>query len=94
MQYAEQTKAIRNTNPKRGIEQMKALTKTQAKTISELINSLTVWNTSVQRSDDNDQVLRAMKWHDEVADELATLGIDVVRFNHPANDPKNLRIQD
>ena len=72
-----------------------AITKKDAKAIGELINSLTVWNTAVQRNDDHNEVLKFMKWHDEVANELMErFGIDAVRFNHPANDPKNLYTKD
>jgi hypothetical protein len=61
---------------------MKALTKQQAKTISSLFNSITVWNIAIDRTDSNhEDVIKFMRWHDEVADELAELGISVSRYN-------------
>jgi hypothetical protein len=63
---------------------MKALTKQQAKTISSLFNSITVWNIAIDRTDSNhEDVIKFMRWHDEVAEELAELGISVSRYNCP-----------
>jgi hypothetical protein len=59
------------------------LTNSQAKQISELINSLTVWNSAIQRNTNTEEVIEMMGWHDEVADKLEALGIDVVRYKHP-----------
>lgn len=63
---------------------MKAINKQQAETISQLINSLTIWMLAVERNDNSDaQTIQYMTWHDQYADKLAEHGISVVRYNHP-----------
>ena len=63
---------------------MKAINKQQAKTISELINSLTIWMLAVERNNSNhEQTVQYMIWHDQYADKLEEHGISVVRYNHP-----------
>lgn len=60
---------------------MKKLNKDQAKKISQLINSLTVWAMATQRAENNEQKLQQyMTWHDEVADKLAEFGINVATY--------------
>ena len=61
-----------------------ALNKKQAETISQLINSLTVWMLAVERNNNTDaQTIQYMTWHDQYADKLAEFGISVARYNHP-----------
>lgn len=63
---------------------MKALNKQQAETISQLINSLTIWMMAVERNNNTDeQAIQYMTWHDQYADKLAEFGISVARYNHP-----------
>ena len=62
---------------------MKAINKQQAETISQLINSLTVWMMAVERNSNTDaQTIQYMTWHDQYADKLEEFGISVARYNH------------
>jgi hypothetical protein len=60
------------------------ISKQNAKEISELINTLTVWNSAIERNKNPDEVIQMMGWHEEVADQLMNdFGIDVVRYKLP-----------
>lgn len=62
-----------------------ALTKKQAKEISELVNSVSlycglVYEKSAKENCDHAQVQQYMRWHDEACDDLINMGIMVNKF--------------
>ena len=65
---------------------MKALTKEQSRYISEHINTITVASdiASKYAGKDSQKFSWGCRMHDEAADKLAELGIQVVKYNFPA----------
>ena len=62
---------------------MEKLNATQAQAISELIRGLTIWLQAVEKPDNTtDQTIQYMTWHDQYADKLIDLGINIAKYNH------------
>jgi hypothetical protein len=62
---------------------MEKLNATQAQAISELIRGLTIWLQAVEKPDNTtDQTIQYMTWHDQYADKLIGLGINIAKYNH------------
>jgi hypothetical protein len=62
------------------------MTTEEAEKISKLINTIVVWDGVVQRmiaarQYDHDRYTSAVRWHNQAADELIEMGINVVKFN-------------
>ena len=69
--------------------QVKALTQAQAKRISELLNSLCVWQDSAAsalRRKDHEEFDKAWRWAEEVRQEMRTLGIRFAGDVHTVGD--------